>query len=82
MLNILSNIYISYRVVAFYIYRWYIKCHRILTKTNKFYKVFMIYDDDDKGIKSSLIKLILAQINFAYIVSISFVAFEKQKPLR
>jgi hypothetical protein len=27
----------------------------------------MIYDDDDKGIKSSLLKLILAQINFAYI---------------
>ena len=27
----------------------------------------MIYDDDDRGIKSSLIKLILAQINFSYI---------------
>ena len=31
-----------------------------------------------RGIKSSLIKLILAQINFAYILSISFVAFENQ----
>jgi hypothetical protein len=28
-----------------------------------------------RGIKSSLVKLILAQINFTYIVSISFVTF-------
>ncbi len=34
------------------------------------------------GIKSNLVKLILAQINFAYIVSISFVAFEKRNPFR
>jgi hypothetical protein len=30
-----------------------------------------------RGIKSSLVKLTLPQINFTYIVSISFVAFEK-----
>ena len=30
------------------------------------------------GIKSSLVKLILDQINFTYIVSISFVAFDKK----
>ncbi len=29
-----------------------------------------------RGINSSLVKLILAQINFTYIVSISFVNFE------
>jgi hypothetical protein len=29
-----------------------------------------------RGIKSSLVKSILDQINFAYLVSISFVAFE------
>jgi hypothetical protein len=29
-----------------------------------------------KGIKSSLVKFILAQINFTYIVSILFVTFE------
>ena len=34
-----------------------------------------------RGIKSSLVKLILAQINFAYIVSMPFVAFEKQNPV-
>ena len=35
-----------------------------------------------RAIQSSLVKLILAQINFANIVSISFVAFEKQNPFR
>ena len=35
-----------------------------------------------RGIKSSLVKLILAQINFTYIVSISFVDLENQNPFR
>jgi hypothetical protein len=34
------------------------------------------YDDMIRGIKSDLIKLILDQFNFTYIVSISFLAFE------
>ena len=33
-----------------------------------------------REIKSSLVKLIFALMNFAYIASLSFVAFEKQNP--
>ena len=47
-----------------------------------FYVYLNIENDDDKRIKSSLVKLILAQINFPHIVLISFFAFEKQNPFR
>jgi hypothetical protein len=39
-------------------------------------------NDNDKGIKPRLAILILVQINFACIVSISFVVFEEQNPFR
>ena len=39
-------------------------------------------DDDDKGNKIKFGQINFAQINFACIVSISFVAFEKQNPFR
>ena len=72
------------KIIVLFFNRWflYINLLKWFINLNINAVFFMVMVIMIRGIKSSFVKLILDQINFAYIVSISFLAFQKQNPFR